>query len=202
MEINGDSNTNQEYVNIDSVNDNKEIFDTVLNNENFLNNNINLNKESSEQDVMSSITDENEEEIKSLENNIEENRNNVKNENIFDSVNVSDEGNLELYLKNNDLTMLEDYVNRHFSNLSQEEMVNKLMSLDENFREKLLNLVMEYQQKISNEGEVNNVKTSLGGDMVNQENIMNQSGVQDTNQMINVSNIDQTNYGKILKLII
>jgi len=196
MEINDDCNNNYEYINNDSLNENKNIFDTVTNNENFLNNNITLNKENLEQDVMSSITDENEEEIKSQENNFEEKKKNFKNEENFDSINISDEGNLELYLKNNDLTMLEDYVNRHFSNLSQEEMVNKLMSLDENFREKLLNLVMEYQQKVSNEGEVNNFKTSIGGDMAIQDNIMNQSGLNDTNQMINVSNQDQNNYGK------
>jgi len=105
--------------------------------------NIQINSENeAEQDKMSSITDENE------EGNFTEEKKDSDNKKPNDAnAHISEEANLELYLRNNDLTMLEDYVNRHFSNLSQEEMINKLMSLDENFREKLLNLVMEYQQK-------------------------------------------------------
>lgn len=113
---------------------------------------------SQEQDRMSSITSDNEinEENKEekSENNFEGSIN-TSNNNEAVNKNVSLEENLELYLKNDDLTMLEDYVNRHFSNLTQEQMINKLISLDENFREKLLILVMEYQQKMANQNKLN-----------------------------------------------
>ena len=97
--------------------------------------------------------------ISNLDNKIQENaeniQTNIENINLSYPNLISEEDNLELYLKNDDVSMLEDYVNRHFSNLSQEEMINKLMSLDESFREKLLILVLEYQQKISKTDNLN-----------------------------------------------
>jgi len=137
-----------------------------------------------EQDKLSSITDENEEENKD-KNNLEEN-----NLQTDANPNISEEANLELYLRNDDLTMLEDYVNRHFSNLSQDEMVNKLMSLDENFREKLLNLVMEYQHKISNEEGIDNENNQIepGNLISSDENNVNKSDIQ--------ANLISIDYGK------
>jgi len=142
-----------------------------------------------EQDKISSITDENEEdENYEMEQKKEDEDSKVIIENdSTDNKQVSEEANLELYLKNDDLTMLEDYVNRHFSNLSQEEMVDKLMSLDENFREKLLNLVIEYQQKTANE------------DINQQENNRNVNNYHDINKTTEeiITNQDETSMQQI-----
>jgi len=42
--------------------------------------------------------------------------------------------------------LLEEYVNLNFSQLSQDEIMNKLMSIDESSRFKLLELIVEYQK--------------------------------------------------------
>jgi hypothetical protein len=55
--------------------------------------------------------------------------------------------NLEDLLKSDDIGSFEDYVNTHFSNLSQEEMLVKLMSLNEDTRKKLLTFIMNFQMK-------------------------------------------------------
>ena len=146
-----------------------------------------------EQDKMSSITDENEE-----RNNTEDKKDSTNKEANDANARISEEANLELYLRNDDLTMLEDYVNRHFSNLSQEEMVNKLMSLDENFREKLLNLVMEYQQRISNEEALNTVSNQdQPGNIINpEENNGQNTEIQEAMPNVHQTAPDPNNYGK------
>lgn len=200
-----DNNLNNQDLELNNNNSNQDYFEdsnkySDFNQENteksikdiddFNQNNDQLEVENDEEhDKLSSITDENE---KSVEiDNIQEKENDKLTNEV--NQNISEEANLELYLRNDDLTMLEDYVNRHFSNLSQEEMVNKLMSLDENFREKLLNLVMEYQQKISNEEIKETTNQTESGNILNQEeNRLNQTEQKD--------NIIQNDYGKHYKI--
>jgi hypothetical protein len=76
---------------------------------------------------------------------------------------------LEL-LKSDNLEMLEDYVNTQFANLGQDEIIEKLMALDENSRNKLLNLVVEYQQRV---GAVQNEEENQNLRSVNQEEEFN-----------------------------
>jgi len=54
---------------------------------------------------------------------------------------------LQNFLSGNDLEQFEEYINTQFSNLSQEELLSKLMGLDEITRIKLLNLIMQYKNK-------------------------------------------------------
>jgi hypothetical protein len=90
---------------------------------------------------MSPITsDEEDDSVNEGENNLKEGDNNSK----------SKKYSLEELLQEDDLEKLEEYVNSQFANLSQEEIIQKLMSLDENNRAKLLNLIMKYQQRIAN----------------------------------------------------
>lgn len=63
---------------------------------------------------------------------------------------------LEKLLQTNDMNLLVDYVNKNFSNLSQEEIVNKLMTFNEESRTKLLDLIMQYQQASQEDDNTNN----------------------------------------------
>jgi hypothetical protein len=54
---------------------------------------------------------------------------------------------LQALLSSDDLSFFEEYINTHFSNLSQEDLLSKLMQLDENSRMKLLQLITQYQNK-------------------------------------------------------
>lgn len=54
---------------------------------------------------------------------------------------------LQELLDSDDSELLEEYVNKEFANLAQEEIIEKLMSLDENSRAKLINFIAEYQQR-------------------------------------------------------
>ena len=62
---------------------------------------------------------------------------------------------LEKILQQNDMKILEEYVNQNFNNLSQEDIIKKLMVFNEESRAKLLELIMKYQQN-NNEQEQNN----------------------------------------------
>ena len=54
---------------------------------------------------------------------------------------------LQALLNSEDLSFFEEYINTHFSNLSQEDLLSKLMKLDEVSRMKLLQLITQYQSK-------------------------------------------------------
>ena len=54
---------------------------------------------------------------------------------------------LQALLNSDDLSFFEEYINTHFSNLSQEDLLSKLMQLDEVSRMKLLQLITQYQSK-------------------------------------------------------
>lgn len=158
---------------------------------------MNLENEAEQEDKMSSITDENE------EANYAEDKKDFANKETSEPNNphISEEANLELYLRNDDLTMLEDYVNRHFSNLSQEEMVNKLMSLDENFREKLLNLVMEYQQRLSNDdaSKIINNQNEAANIINTEESNSKHTESQEVMPIMHQPVLDSNNYGKRIR---
>ena len=71
------------------------------------------------------------------------------------------------------MKLLEDYVNTNFSNLSQEQIVEKLMTFNEESRAKLLDLIMQYQNNSGHEDvEMTNAEqpqqTSIA-DVINEE---------------------------------
>jgi hypothetical protein len=51
--------------------------------------------------------------------------------------------------------LLEEYVNKEFANLGQDEIIEKLMELDEDSRTKLINFIVEYQQRENKPEETN-----------------------------------------------
>lgn len=172
-----------------------------LQNQQNLDMNQNLQMKDSQKFEISSITSENN------ESDFDKGKINEK---VLNS--LSDE-NLEILIKNNDVSLLEEYVNNHFSNLTQEEMIEKLMALDENFREKLLTLIMEYQKKISNpsqsenidDNNYNEISNVPAGNTQNQfnEEIGNENVNADANQIIkpdtenNVDDFNNLNENKI-----
>jgi hypothetical protein len=58
---------------------------------------------------------------------------------------------LEEILGTGDLATIEQYVNNHFSNLSQEEMLMKLLSLNEHTRLKLLEIINQIKSNKTDE---------------------------------------------------
>ena len=94
------------------------------------------------------------------------------NENNSNNLETNDE-KLERLINTNDMKLLEDYVNTNFSNLSQEQIVEKLMTFNEESRAKLLDLIMQYQNNSGHEDvEMTNAEqpqqTSIA-DVINEE---------------------------------
>lgn len=69
------------------------------------------------------------------------------NNNVGMIVDMDNIKSLQTLLNSEDLSFFEEYINTHFSNLSQEDLLSKLMKLDEISRMKLLQLITQYQSK-------------------------------------------------------
>ena len=128
-------------------------------------------------------------------------------EGTIEGINNDDNGRdatLEELLRSDDPTLLEEYVNNNFANLSQEEIIGKLITLDEESRVKLLNLIMDYQQKNQSGGvqtqnenqeeEVHIIESSENFVSSGNDNVAYMAGYQNVNiDMIN-KNTNQVNY--------
>ncbi len=95
--------------------------------------------------------------------------------------------------------LLEDYVNREFANLGQDEIIDKLMLLDEESRSKLINFIVEYQQREGGNAEplqeIENADVDMKADIYSrEENIQMQNFENNNNNEINDTQLKGTDY--------
>lgn len=97
---------------------------------------------------------------------------------------VNQELDLEdIMQRSNNIELLESYMNKHFSNLDQEEIINKLMTFEENARMKLLNLIMTHQQKAKSKEEEENIN-------LEDKMLVDEDNLSNINENIEVSELE------------
>ena len=116
---------------------------------------IDIDKSEEKRENMSPITSDEEEGLEEGETilklknpqNINLNNSTNSGNNMGMVVDMDNIKSLQALLNSEDLSFFEEYINTHFSNLSQEDLLSKLMKLDEVSRMKLLQLITQYQSK-------------------------------------------------------
>ena len=79
---------------------------------------------------------------------------------------------LEKILEQNDMKILEEYINQNFNNLSQDDIIKKLMLFNEESQTKLLQLIMKYQQNNIEQEQINNEPNqNINNDINNENNV-------------------------------
>jgi hypothetical protein len=84
---------------------------------------------------------------------------------------------LQELLDSDNAELLEEYVNKEFANLAQEEIIEKLMSLDENSRAKLINFIAEYQLREA-------AQTGVDNEVENQQGVEQEENEGDDENVI------------------
>lgn len=103
-------------------------------------------------------------------------------------VNDQEGKSLQSLLHSDDLGSFEEYINSHFSNLSQEDLLSKLMELDDGSRIKLLQMITQYQRKSDDdEQEVSEEKNLEGQDVIMQNTVIQQPPLQQPQNPIQYS---------------
>ena len=75
-------------------------------------------------------------------------------------------------LEQNDMKILEEYINQNFNNLSQDDIIKKLMLFNEESQTKLLQLIMKYQQNNIEQEQINNEPNqNINNDINNENNV-------------------------------
>ena len=98
-------------------------------------------------------------------------------------------------LEQNDMKILEEYINQNFNNLSQDDIIKKLMLFNEESQTKLLQLIMKYQQNNIEQEQINNEPNqNINNDINNENNVQQRIEEfinEEQNQRINQLNQPQ-----------